>query len=183
MTVLAPLGDADWPGRIADMRAGFAGKLNVYRLMAHHPELMRAWGPLRAHVVGQTALGPTAAEIVILRLAARLGCGYEWNQHVLRGLKAGLDKDLIAALRGPHDGLSGDAALLAGAVDALLDQHRLPDAQARALIARFGKAAVLDLMATLGMYLTLGFILNTFPPGLEPEQAQALQQLAPELAV
>lgn len=43
MTSPSPLTDADWPHEIDDLRDGFAGALNVYRLMAHHPALLRAW--------------------------------------------------------------------------------------------------------------------------------------------
>ncbi len=44
-----PLSDSDWPAEISDMLPGFAGKLNVYRTMAHHPALLRAWSDLREH--------------------------------------------------------------------------------------------------------------------------------------
>jgi len=40
-----PFADEDWPSEIADMRDGFAGALNVYRTMAHHPALLKAWLP------------------------------------------------------------------------------------------------------------------------------------------
>lgn len=176
-----PLSDADWPAAIADLRAGFAGQLNVYRLMAHHPDLLRAWTGLRAHIVQQTALGPVRAEVVILRLAHRLGCDYEWNQHVLRGLKVGLKKDRIARLRGACPDMLSEDALLCGAVDALLDQSRLSASQMQALEAGVGRQGVLDLMATVGMYLTLGFLLNSVSTPLEPENAEALDRRAPEL--
>lgn len=68
-----PIPDADWPEEIADLRDGFAGALNVYRTMAHHPDLLRAWAPLRQHIVRDTALGLERSEVVILRAACRLG--------------------------------------------------------------------------------------------------------------
>ncbi|MGP9789071.1 carboxymuconolactone decarboxylase family protein [Roseinatronobacter sp. NSM] len=179
----APLCDEDWPRALDDMQGGFAGQLNVYRMMAHHPALLRAWTGLRTHIVHETALGPIRAEVVILRLAHRLGCAYEWNQHVVRALAAGLDKGRIAALRGPVGALQAEDARLAGAVDALVDTKRLDPALLQDVVALVGKQGALDLMATVGMYLTLGFMLNTAPPALEPAIAQALAQQAPELAV
>ncbi len=176
-----PLSDADWPAEIADLHAGFAGQLNVYRLMAHHPDLLRAWTGLRAHIVQQTALGPVRAEVVILRLAHRLDCAYEWNQHVLRGLKQGLAQDRIAGLRGDCAQMAAQDAILCRAVDALLDQSRLSVSQMQALEASVGRHGVLDLMATVGMYLTLGFLLNSVSAPLEPEIAAELDRRAPEL--
>ena len=70
-TAIAPLTDDEWPADVADLRDGFAGALNVYRTMAHHPGLLRAWAPLRQHIVKDTALGPERSEIVILRTSPR----------------------------------------------------------------------------------------------------------------
>ena len=39
---LEPIEGSDWPSDIEDMLTGFAGGLNVYRTMAHHPALLRA---------------------------------------------------------------------------------------------------------------------------------------------
>ncbi len=176
-----PISDADWPKEILEMRGGFAGQLNVYRLMAHHPALLRAWSELREHIVKDTALGKVRAEIVILRLAHRLGCAYEWDQHVLRGLKVGLSKKQISSMRGPRAGMDEEAALLAAGVDALVDETQLSAPLMAKLEALVGRHGVLDLMATTGMYLTLGFILKSAPPPLEDGVAAELAELAPEL--
>ncbi|ATX66731.1 carboxymuconolactone decarboxylase family protein [Roseinatronobacter bogoriensis] len=178
-----PITDANWPAEISDMRTGFAGQLNVYRVMAHHPALLRAWSGLREHIVNNTALGRERAEVVILRLAHRLSSGYEWNQHVARGLKVGLSKDRIASLRGPLADMAAEDAVLAGAVDTLLDQHRLAPQQMAELNDLIGQHAVLDLMATTGMYLTLGFLLETTGCPLDASVRDDLARNAPELMV
>lgn len=170
----APLSDAEWPAEIADMRDGFAGQLNVYRVMAHHPALLRAWSALRQHIVTQTALGRIRAEVVILRLAHRLGSGYEWDQHVLRGIRAGLDPNRIRSLRGPLSAMAPEDAQLAAAVDALWDHAQLEPAQMADLEAQIGRKGVLDLMATTGMYLTLGFLLKSTNCPLDDDIAAEL---------
>ena len=48
MPALPPLTDAQWPSDLADLLKGFAGGLNVYRVMAHNPALLRAWEGLQA---------------------------------------------------------------------------------------------------------------------------------------
>ena len=178
-----PIPDSDWPAEIDDMRAGFAGQLNVYRVMAHHPDLLRAWSGLRLHIVHASTLGRARAEVVILRLAHRVSSSYEWNQHVARGLSAGLSKARMASLRGPLAGMEREDAILAGAVDQLLDHSKLPPAQIAQLEDLIGRPAVLDLMATLGMYLTLGFLLNSTDCPLDADIAAELAQNAPKLSV
>ena len=96
---LPPISDADWPEEIADMTGGFAGKLNVYRTMAHDPALLRAWTDLRQHVVLESALGLELVEVVILRTGVRLNSRYEWQQHISRARKVGFDDARIAAVR------------------------------------------------------------------------------------
>ncbi|MFU8898033.1 MAG: carboxymuconolactone decarboxylase family protein [Roseinatronobacter sp.] len=178
---IAPIRDADWPEAVADLRTGFAGKMNVYRIMAHHPDLLRAWTGLRHHIVQSSALGRMRAEVVILRLAYKLSSSYEWNQHVLRGLDVGLSTKRIESLRGPVCDMAQDDAQLAGAVDTLLAHHRLPPEQLSQLETLIGRPAVLDLMATMGMYLTLGFMLNSTQCPLDDDVAADLAATAPDL--
>lgn len=175
-TGLAPFSDADWPEDIADLLPGFAGALNVYRTMAHHPALLRAWCDLREHVVNQTALGRQRAEIVILRAGVRLGSDYEWSQHVLRARSFGLDDARIASIKGDIGGMQAEDAVLAQAVDDLFDIKRLSEASRNALTDLVGKEGVLDLMATVGFYSTLGFILNTFEVPLDADAVLALEK-------
>ncbi|MCA8882666.1 MAG: carboxymuconolactone decarboxylase family protein [Rhodobacteraceae bacterium] len=169
-----PLSDADWPAEIADMRDGFAGGLNVYRTMAHHPALLRAWADLREHVVNRSALGRDLLEVVILRTGFRLGSAYEWSQHIQRARKYGLTDARILSLRGPVDGMTAEDALLAGAVDELFVNARLAAEISAAIVARFGKEALFDLIATVGFYSTLGFILNSFDTPLDDDIAAEL---------
>lgn len=156
---IGPITDENWPAGIADMREGFAGALNVYRTMAHHPELLRAWGPLRQHVVRDTALGLERSEVVILRTGVRLGSAYEWAHHVSRARALGFSDDRIAAIREMPEGEDG---LLVRAVDAIFDAHRLPADLEQELADTIGRHAVFDLIATVGFYSVLGTILMTY---------------------
>lgn len=175
MTDLPPLTNAQWPADLADLLDGFAGRLNVYRVMAHHPALVRAWENLRNHLVLASALSAPDQEIVILRAGHRWGSAYEWAHHVVRGRAAGLDDARIRRVRAETADLD-DADpddLLIACVDELLDQGRLSPRRRDALMARVGASGVLDLMATVGMYSTLAFILNSFETPIEPQIAAA----------
>jgi alkylhydroperoxidase family enzyme len=158
-TPCPPLSDAAWPDAIAGMRTGFAGALNVYRTMAHHPALLQAWAPLRQHIVKDSALGPERSEVVILRSAHRMGSAYEWAHHVSRARSLGFSDDRIGAMRGMPEGEDG---LIVRAVDALFDQRRLPADLEAALSGALGREAVFDLIATVGFYSVLGYILMTY---------------------
>ncbi|WP_428924860.1 carboxymuconolactone decarboxylase family protein [Marinibacterium sp. SX1] len=167
-----PLDDAGWPDEIRDLRDGFAGRLNVYRVMAHHPELLRAWAPLRAHVVTDSALGADRSEVVILRTAHRFGSAYEWAHHVSRARKLGFSDARIAALgRDDPAGADADDGLIARAVDALIDDRRLSPDLDRALVALIGRKGVMDLIATVGFYSVLGYMLMSFDTPIDDDIA------------
>lgn len=174
MTRFAPLSDADWPGEIADLAAGFAGRLNVYRVMAHDPALLRAWTGLRQHVVIDNALGPQRSEVAILRTGVRLGSSYEWNQHVSRARACGMEDARIASIAGPLSGMAPEDAVIAGAVDELFRDHCLSKAKQAALLELVGTAGLFDVIATVGMYSTLGYILNSFDTPLDDDIAAEL---------
>ncbi len=173
-TPCPPIADAEWPQELDHLRGGFATRLNVYRVMAHHPDLLAAWAPLRGHVVQGSALGQAFSEIVILRTGHRLGSAYEWAHHVSRARALGLSDARIASIAGPLSGMTEDDAALAGAVDALFDAHRLAPGQERDLAERFGRKAVFDLVATVAFYSTLGYLLNTYTPPLDTDIAEEL---------
>lgn len=172
----APISDADWPSDIQEMLSGFAGGLNVYRTMAHHPALLKAWADFREHVVNQTSLGSLRSEAVILRTGARLSSQYEWHQHIIRARKAGMDDKRIARLNGPISEMYIDDAILATAVDELFDTKCLSKTTETSLRNLVGKTGVLDLIATVGFYSTLGYILNTFETPLDDDIKSELAQ-------
>ncbi|RVK09154.1 carboxymuconolactone decarboxylase family protein [Sinorhizobium medicae] len=167
-----PFADEDWPSEIADMRDGFAGALNVYRTMAHHPALLKAWAPLRQHVVKENALGAVRSELVILRAAHRMDSAYEWTHHVSRARALGIADVRIQAMRGMPGGEDG---LIAQAVDSLFANHRLSSSILNALDSTIGTEAIFDLIATVGFYSTLGFILNTYETPIDPAVAEELK--------
>ncbi|MAC79971.1 MAG: carboxymuconolactone decarboxylase [Rhodobacteraceae bacterium] len=166
-----PLSDADWPPDALDLRDGFAGQLNVYRVMAHHPDLLKAWAPLRAHVVKDSALGAERSEVVILRTAYRFGSPYEWAHHVSRARKLGFSDARIAALKHMPDGEDG---LIARAVDALIDDRRLPAALDGELADAITRKGVFDLIATVGFYSVLGYILMSFDTPIDDAVADEM---------
>ncbi|ARQ13306.1 carboxymuconolactone decarboxylase protein (plasmid) [Rhizobium etli] len=167
-----PISDDSWPAEIGNMKTSFAGALNVYRTMAHHPALLKAWAGLRQHVVKESALGPVRSELVILRAAHRMGSAYEWAHHVSRARVLGISDSRIRAMRGKPEGEDG---LVARAVDALFDDKCLPADIANEAMAILGKEAVFDLMATVGFYSVLGFILITFETPIDEDVAEELK--------
>lgn len=177
--------DKTWPDEIDDLRGGFTGRLNVYRIMAHHPRLLRAWQAFRNHVVIDTSLGAELSEVVILRSGLNLGSPYEWAHHVHRARKLGMSDARILAVSGDGRDLDAQDALLIRATDQLFAHKRLLPKTQAALVAALGKQAMLDLMATVAHYTMLGFMLNSFDVNIDADVAaqSPLPPLAPFIPV
>jgi alkylhydroperoxidase family enzyme len=167
--LLAPIADAEWPRELEALRGGFASELNVYRVMAHHPALLQAWTSLRNHLTLGSTLSARWRELAILRTARFIDSRYEWIHHVERGRASGLTDPEIAAV-GLSDLSSafGDAdTALLKTTDALLKGLGLSALQVDVAAEHMSAQQLLDLMATVGMYLMLGFLVKSFRTPLE----------------
>lgn len=163
-----------WPEELGDMRQGFAGRLNVYGIMANHPSLLRAWSNFREHVVVKNVLGSQPSEVVILRTGVRMGSDYEWAHHVSRARKTGMSDTRIRSIRGPLNDMSEEDRVLCTAVDQLFDRKGLNNQTLEALVALVGVEGVLDVMATVTHYSLLGFMLNSSDTPLDADVAAEL---------
>ena len=171
-----PVEDAEWPQASLHLLEGFAGRLNVYRTMAHHPDLLSAWAPLRQHVVLDSVLGPELSEVVILRTGIRLGSNYEWAHHISRARACGMEDARIASISGEPSDMAPNDALLAGAVDELFNQSRLSEGTMKSITKTLGEKAIFDVIATVGFYSTLGYILNSCETPLDESIALELKE-------
>ena len=165
------LGDAlhEWPDELEEIR-NFLGKpLNIQSIMALHPALMTAWMPFRNHVVANSTLTARQRELIILRTAHNSGADYEWQHHVERGQLAGLSVAEINRVR-QGAGASGwqldEAALLVAADDCHRDlciaENNLGEVQ-----RHFNTQQQLDIIVTVGMYMTLAVIIKTYAVPME----------------
>lgn len=70
----------------------------------------------------------------------------------------------------------GEDGLIARAVDSLLDKRCLPPELEGELVRLVGRHGVMDLMATVGFYSILGYMLMTYGTPLEEDIAQELER-------
>jgi len=170
-----PLDWHDWPAELNPVKAMLARPLSVYEAFANHPGLLLAWMPFRDHIVKANRLDPRCHELVILRTAANTQTDYEWHHHVIRGRRAGLSDDEIARVAEGPDAPAWDPMerLLLRVVDQLTDGFAIEPAQWTALNSRLAKEQVLDLLCTVGMYMTLACVINSCGVTLEADLEQA----------
>ena len=173
--ITGPLPTDEWDTRLAHVIEDMNGRpINVHKLMANHPELLKAWWDIRNYTVAGGDLGQRHAELLILRVALHMKNWYEWASHVQRGLASGLTMDEIDRVKtGPEDpGWQPDERLLIRAVDELVHDRAVTDATLEALREHFTDRQILDAIVTQGAYVTMGCILNTWETPVD-EQVEA----------
>jgi 4-carboxymuconolactone decarboxylase len=146
--------------------------LNIFATLAHHPLLLKRFMALGGVFLALNQLPAREREIVILRVAWRTGCVYEFGQHTRIGLDSGLDEEEVVrvAREGDEGWEPADAALIK-AVDELQAADRLGDDTWAELSERFTEAELLELLALIGFYRMTAGILNS--AGVEPEPGVA----------
>jgi 4-carboxymuconolactone decarboxylase len=144
------------------------------RAALHSPELADKWQQLGALLRYRTSLPPRLSELAILVTARHTNCQLEWLIHEEMASNAGLEPEIIDALRARRAPPTGDADTLA-----VYDYAReLNEANtvsaptyARAL-ERFKAVGVVELTALVGYYTMVAMTLNAheipLPDGAKP---------------
>jgi 4-carboxymuconolactone decarboxylase len=142
--------------------------------LIHNPELASRVQALGEHLRYGTGLAQPLVEIAILVTARRWSCDYEWAAHARIAREAGLREDVInpLALRARPETLEPDEALILDFAETTVWNGEPSDASFDAVVARFGRATALDLLAVCGYYSMLAFVLNAarlpLPAGASP---------------
>jgi AhpD family alkylhydroperoxidase len=77
---------------------GGARVLNLYRALAHSPNVFHNFTRLGNSLLSRTELSPKLRELVILRIARLTGSEYEWAQHYSVALEAGVTREQTEAI-------------------------------------------------------------------------------------
>jgi alkylhydroperoxidase family enzyme len=174
---IPPLEESEWSDEVREMlnltTGGDAARgrvLNIFRTLAHHPKLMKRWLVFGTHVLIQSTLAVRERELVILRIGWLCRAEYEWGQHRLIALGAGISEDEIERVaEGPDaaDWSPLEAALLR-ATDELHADAFVSDPTWKQLEAHLSTQQRMDLVFTVGQYNLVSMALNSFGVQLDP---------------
>ena len=178
MTRLAPLPRERWDDDVRTaLREGFGadaaerlmtnGMPNVVGTLMHHPRLAGPFLAYNSVLLTKPALDPRLRELVVLRVAHRTNCAYEWAQHVRMAERVGITREEVEAVRGgAWSGLEGDVL---AATDQCLDRACVDDDTWSRLAAHLDERQLVELVFVVGTYAGLAMAFNSFGLQLDPE--------------
>ena len=102
---------------------------NIFKVLAHHPKLVKRWTPFAGHILGKQTLPFRDRELLILRIGWLNQAEYEFAQHELIARKGGIsDTDIVWLKDGPKAaGWSEKESALLQVADDLFDNSVVSD--------------------------------------------------------
>jgi len=144
------------------------GASNVLLTMAHRPDLTSAWLEFGMHLTNEGQVPMRLRELMILQVALRTSCGYEWGNHVPGALSTGVTPDEIASLaEGTGAWPAAEAAVL-DLVDDLCADDCSSEQTWAALAASYTQGEIIELVLLVGFYRMNAALLNSTGVQLEP---------------
>lgn len=139
---------------------------NVLRTLARHEVVLMPWLALAGTLGTAGRLAPRDRELVVLRVALRTDCAYEWA-HAPLALGVGVTVAEIQALSNPSAPWSDADAALLHAVDEVCVDNCVSDETWSALAATRDDVQLIELLALIGFYRMNAGMLNSM--GVQPE--------------
>lgn len=132
------------------------------RAALHNPSLADRWQALGQVLRYETCLPTVLNELAILVTARHWNSELEWTIHAGEARSAGLDMDIIEALRvGELPAFTvEDQREVYEFSRQLLENGRIGDAAYQAVLARWGVLGVVELTALVGYYSMVAMTLN-----------------------
>jgi 4-carboxymuconolactone decarboxylase len=149
---------------------GTANGMHALGIMLRHPALAKAFLTFNNHIAVASTVSKRIRELLILRISWLRREEYEFAQHLVLGLRAGLTEAELERVQFGPDAPgweAGDADLLR-AVDELHVHACIQDETWVRLAARFDTPQLLDIIFAVGCYEVLAMVFKTCRVPLEP---------------
>ena len=152
-----------------------AEPLNLFKVLVNYPEMMKRVNAVGGMFMEHGSLPAQQREIVMLRVAWRSECDYEFAEHAPIGLRVGLSRDEIEDLGKPIDdmGWDGSDLDLVRFTDEVVEDLEVTDETWSRVSESHSQTQMIELSLLAGYYMMLAAFLRTTRVPLE-EGAEGL---------
>jgi alkylhydroperoxidase family enzyme len=159
------------PAHIESRLAQLGGKpVNLYRALANSPELLAAWIEFAWSVRQKPGTSRRLRELMIVRGAELMDCGYELAHHRLMAARSGVSEADLAALDSWREATCFSPAERAAlAFMEAMVEGSVPDSVNTELARHFDPAERVGLTLTAGLYCMVPRVLEALRVPLETD--------------
>ena len=171
---VAPIDESQWSDSVKEtlrqIKVGQGEVPNIFKTLAHHPDLLRRWLVFGNHVLFKSTIPARERELIILRIGWLCEAEYEWAQHVRIGKQAKLTDEEVHRIKvGPTAaGWSERDKLLLEATDELYKDSFITDTTWQGLSKHYNTQQLMDIVFAVGQYNLVSMALNTLGVQLDP---------------
>lgn len=159
---------------------------NIYKTLAHHPELYSRWSGLGGFLLNGSSLPPRQREMLMLRMGWLCQSEYEWSQHArIATSSVGLtDEEVHRIAEGAQaKGWTDFERALLRFVDELRYEAMVSNATWRALRKTYSDMQIMEALFTAAQYQLVSMALNSLGVQLDPELRHRLPDDLPRPAL
>ena len=142
------------------------GRPNIgpYSLLLHMPEMAQRLEALRTYIRDEASLPQRLQELVMISVAAEMGCAFIWYAHAAAARQAGLRGDIVDNIRDkrPLVNLDADEQTVIDFTRELLQHRKVSRPTFDAATARFGQRGAMTLTNLVACYAVLAYNMNTY---------------------
>jgi 4-carboxymuconolactone decarboxylase len=132
-----------------------------FTMFLHSPELAGRLAHLGAYVRFEGSLDMRVRVLAAMTVARELDAVYVWGAQTGGARKLNVPESTITAIREGHSrGLPPEDAQIVDFTRKLMREHRIDDATAKAMRARFGDDDFIQLTGAIGYYSMLAMTVN-----------------------
>lgn len=142
--------------------------LNVFGVLARLDKLFPNYLFFMKSILFKGNIGRVDKELIILRIAWKLQCSYEWKHHTHFAAELGIENHIVESITLDHSKLWDDKlATMVNSVDALLTDKTLNNTQFQQLKKYFNDDQIVEFCMLVGHYVMVAMTINTC--GVQPE--------------
>jgi len=128
------------------------------------PEMAQRLEALRTYLRDEASLSQKLQELVMISVAAELGCAFIWYAHAAAARQIGVRGDVIDSIREKRApaNLDTDEQVAFSFTRELLQNRKVSRPTFDAATARFGQRGVMTLTNLIACYAVLAYNMNTY---------------------
>jgi uncharacterized peroxidase-related enzyme len=157
-------------GIMKDIQGSYGFMPELFAYMAESPEMLEAYVTVNK-LLSKTSLTPAQQQLILLAISRKNGCDFCQKAHEAVGLKSGLDKDTIAALKDDKDIKNSEYAALVTLARTIVEKRGwLEDDDLAAFYnAGFGPKQVMEVILGVSLKTLSNYTNHLSHPEPNPE--------------